>query len=128
MTINTTKDPRSDTKSDAVSEPAITSKTQPRIVVPSASDEPDLESRIRVRRAELTAKLGELKTDMRLEAAEARDKVKAKLSELTHVLKWGVVDGWASLGDNLKNKLETWLGDSRGLLPAQDAPARTEQS
>ena len=128
MTINTTRDPRPDTMSGLANEPPITSKTQPGLAVPPASSEPDLASRIKVRRAELIAKLGELKVDVRLEATEARDKLKAKLSELAHLLKWGVVDGWASLGDNVKHRLEDWLGDSKRQLPTQDGPAKTGQS
>ena len=123
MTIPT-KDPRSDTRSDPANDPP-SSKTQPGIAVPPASAEPDLESRIRVRRAELIARLGELKTDMRPEATEARDVLKAKLSELSHLLKWGsTADGWSSLGDNVKLRLERWLGDSSRQLPTHDAVAK----
>ena len=128
MTINTTKDPRPDAKSDLAIEPPITSKTQPGLGVSHASSEPDLESRIKARRAELVAQLRELRTDRRLEAGEAGDKLKARLSELSHLLKWGVVDGWASLGDKMKHRLEHWLAESRRQLPTQDGPARTGQS
>jgi len=94
--------------------PALTpimAKARP---VPPAPIEPwgqplDLEARIDARRAEMIAKLGEIKTDMRMEAVEARDKLKAKLSELAHLLKEGVVDGWANLGEAARLKLEHWL-------------------
>ena len=88
----------------------------------------EVESRIQVRRAELVAQLRELRADRRLEAGEAGDKLKARLSELSHLLKWGVVDGWASLGDKVKHRLEHWLAESRSQLPAQGGSARTGQS
>ena len=87
----------------------------------------DLESRIKVRRAELIGRLGELKTNARLEAVEAAGKLKARLSELAHIVKEGVVDGWASLGDTVKHKLEHWLAES-ALLPTNGAPVEKEQS
>jgi hypothetical protein len=87
-----------------------------------AGAEPALESRVLQRRAELIYKLGELKPDMRLEAIEARVKVKAALAELAHVLKWGIVDGWASLGDPVALKLEQWLVES-----ARQLASRREQ-
>jgi hypothetical protein len=125
MTINTTKDPRPDAKSDLAIEPPVTSAIQHGLGAPQPSSELDLESRIKLRRAELVALLRELKTDRRLEAG---DKLKARLSELAHLLKWGVVDGWASLGDKVKQRLEHWLEESRGQLPSQGGPARTGQS
>jgi len=69
----------------------------------------DLESRINMRRDEIIARLVELKSDTRIEVAEMRDKLKAKLSELAHIIKEGVVDGWASIGDVAKRKLDHWL-------------------
>jgi hypothetical protein len=135
MTINTTKP-------DLATEPPITSKTQPGLGVPRAASEPDLESRIKARRAELIAKLCALRTDTRLEVIQASDKLKAKLSEIAHILKESVVDGWASLGDNVKHKLEHWLAESNHQLstststststptptPTQDVPPKIEQS
>lgn len=128
MTINTTKDPRPDAKSDLASEPPITSEIQTGPGVPHASSEPDLESRIKARRAELVAQLRELKGDRRIEAGEAGDKLKARLSELSHLLKWGIVDGWASLGDKVKHRLEHWLAESKRQLPTQGGSAGTGQS
>jgi hypothetical protein len=128
MTINTTKDPRPDARSDLAIEPPVTSEIQHGLGAPHASSEPDLESRIKVRRAELVAQLRELRADRRLEASEAGDKLKARLSELSHLLKWGIVDGWASLGDKVKHRLEHWLAESRRQPPTQGGPARTGQS
>jgi hypothetical protein len=128
MTINTTMDPRPDATPDPAIEPSVASDIQHGLGAPPASTEPDLEARIRVRRAELVAQLRELKTDKRLGAGEAGDKLKARLSELSHLVKWGVVDGWASVGDKVKHRLENWLVESQGQLPAQGGPARAGQS
>ena len=86
----------------------------------SNSTEPDLESRITTRRNELIAKLFELNTETRVGTAEIRDKLKARLSELAHIIKEGVVDGWASLGDKATQKLDRWLAESAAHLPAQN--------
>ncbi|HEX7836615.1 MAG TPA: hypothetical protein VF469_04080 [Kofleriaceae bacterium] len=128
MTIDTTKGPQPDTRSEMAIEPPSTSTPQPGLEVPHASSEPDLQSRIKVRRVELVERLRELKTDKRREAAEASDKLKAKLSELAHILKWGVVDGWANLGDGMKHRLEHWLAESKPQLPTRDVPSKTVQS
>jgi hypothetical protein len=121
MTTNTTQG-RADAGSSAVIEHPIASQTAPEVAVPHAADEADLESRIKARRAELIDKIGGLRGDRRREATESRDKLKAKLSELTHMLKWGVVDGWASLGTPLTSKLEEWLAEA-----ASQLIAKTEQ-
>jgi hypothetical protein len=128
MTIRTMKGPRPDPGSDLATEPPIASKIQPAVVDSRASAEPDLESRIRLRRAELFVHLRELRADRRLEAAEARDKLKAKLSELAHLLTWGISDGWESLGDNVKRRLEHWLRESRHQLPIRACPDETGQA
>ena len=132
MLINTTKDHGPD-MADMAIEPPTTSKAQPGLGARAPSEpelEPDLESRIKVRRAELIAKLRELRADTRLEATQAGDKLKAKLSEIAHIIKAGVVDGWASLGDNAKHKLEHWLAESKRQLPTatQHIPPKTGQS
>lgn len=128
MKIRTTKEPRPDAESDPAIEPPITGKIQPVLVDSRASSESDLKSRVRLRRAELFVRLRELRADRRLEAAEARDKVKAKLSELTHLLRWGISDGWESLGDAVKRRLEHWLRESEHQLPIHDRPDKTGQA
>jgi hypothetical protein len=115
MTTNVTKDPGPDSGSDA----AIEAPTASEAEVPQRVSEPDLESRIKARRAQLLGKLGELQVDKRREAPESRDRLKARLSELSHILRWGVVDGWASVGDPVAHKLEQWLADSAGQLAAK---------
>jgi hypothetical protein len=111
-TFNTTDGQRIDIKSDAAVDRPITGTTQPGLGVAPAISEPDLESRVTARRAELRAKLVGLKADTRREAIEARDKLKMKLSELAHIIKWGVVDGWASLGGPVTHRLDQWLAES----------------
>jgi hypothetical protein len=128
MKIRRTKDPQPDAKPAPAIEPPITGRIQPAVVHPRASSQPDLESRIRLRRAELFVRLRELRSDRRLGAVEARDKVKAKLSELTHLLRWGIRDGWGSLGDALKRRLEHWLRESSHQLLLRDRPDKTGQA
>jgi hypothetical protein len=121
MTINTTKDPGPDARSDQAIEPSVLSEIQQGAGAPDASSEPDLESRIKVRRAELIAQLRELRADRRLGAGEAGDKLKARLAEVSHLLKWGIGDGWASLGDKVKHRLEQWLTESRRQLSSRQS-------
>ena len=81
---------------------ATTTIAEPRPVV-------DLEKRIKARRDEIIVKLRELKAQTGLEAAQARDRLKAKLSELGYIIKETVVDGWANIGDIGKRRLDRWL-------------------
>ena len=125
MTTSTTKDhpPAPHTKLDAAGiEPPIARKPEPELTVLTAASETDLESRIQQRRAELIATLAELKADPHLATTEVRDRMKAQLSELAHIIRVGVVDGWTNLGDTVKYKLEHWLADSERAL--RDLPAR----
>jgi hypothetical protein len=85
--------------------------------------QPDLKALIHARRAELIKVLVELKADTGMAAAEARDKLKARLSELAHVVKWGVVDDWASVGDPVTKKLQQWLVESARQVPPGRATA-----
>ncbi|HEU4726656.1 MAG TPA: hypothetical protein VFT22_02170 [Kofleriaceae bacterium] len=128
MTTTTTKDHPLATKTDAAIETPSAPKAQPEPAVARAGSEPDLESRIRLCRAELTKRLGELRAQTGLEVDRAGDKLKARLSELAHIIKEGVVDGWASLGDTVKHKLERWLSESERSLSTQDLPAKNGPS
>ena len=128
MKIRTTKDPLPGASPDRAIEPPIAGPIQPALVDSRARPEPELEARIRLRRAELFVRLRELRSDRRLEAGEARDRLKAKLSELTHLLRWGISDGWGSLGDNVKRRLEHWLRESRYQLPVRACPDGTGQA
>jgi hypothetical protein len=111
-------------KAEAAVEAPGARESPPELAAPHASSEPDLESRIRRRRAELIGKLRELRAGVGLEVVQTRDKVKAKLSELAHIVKEGVVDGWTSVGDAVKHKLEGWLSESERSLTAQDRPTK----
>ena len=92
MKTNTTDDTRAHTDADAA---------------PSAPL--DLEGRINARRAEIIARLVALKAETGIEAAAARSQLKASLSELGHIIKEGIVDGWANIGEIAKSKLDHWL-------------------
>jgi hypothetical protein len=70
----------------------------------------DLETRVENRKQELIAEIVEhKKNSSRPGAAEAIDRAKARLSELAHIVKEGVVDGWANVGPRAKLKLDDWL-------------------
>jgi hypothetical protein len=86
------------------------------------SKELDLESRIKDQRAALIEKIGGLRGDVRPEALESRSNLKARLSDLAHILKWGVADDWRSVSAPVMNKLEQWLAES-----ARQLVARTER-
>jgi hypothetical protein len=124
MTTSTTNDHFPEAKADAAIEPPSARISQSMLAVPRTSSESDLESRIKQRRAELTGKLGELRAEASLEVVQTADKLKAKLSELAHMIKEGVVDGWSTLGDRVKHDLERWLSESERerSLSMQDPP------
>lgn len=113
---------------EPATEPLGTRKTQPGFAVPEVASEPDLESRIKARRAQVIAELVELRASTRVEAAVAGDKRKAKLSQLSHIIKENVVDGWAGLGDAATKKLEGWLAESQAPVPAPSTPGKPGQS
>jgi hypothetical protein len=77
----------------------------------AAASEPavDLEARVAKRKDELVTKLTELQASAEITAVEARDKIKARLSQLAHFVKEGVVDGWANINDATRSKLDRWL-------------------
>jgi len=70
----------------------------------------DLETRVANRKRELISEIVEHKKNIsRVGAAEAIDRIKARLSELAHIVKEGVVDGWANVGPGAKLKLDEWM-------------------
>jgi hypothetical protein len=70
----------------------------------------DLESRVESRRLELISEIVEnKKNSSRANAAVAIDNAKARLSELSHIVKEGVVDGWANIGPIAKRRLDEWM-------------------
>jgi hypothetical protein len=118
------KDHRPGAKSDIPIVPTSATKTQPGLGVSPAPSEVGLEARINVRRAELIAKLIEIRGSAHLDSVDAGDKVKARLSELAHIMREDVVDGWSTLSDTVKQRLDRWLTESAQHLVAQ---ARNEQ-
>ena len=71
---------------------------------------PDLETRVASRKQELISEILEhKKNSSRACAAEAIDKIKARLSELAHIVKAGVVDGWANVPPSAKRELDQWI-------------------
>ncbi|HEX8107000.1 MAG TPA: hypothetical protein VF516_04690 [Kofleriaceae bacterium] len=128
MTTSTIRDPSRETQADAVIEPPGARNAQLEPAALRASSEPDLESRIRRRREELIGKLRELRSEASLEVVQARDRLQARLPELAHILKEGVVDGWASLGDAVKHKLERWLAESERSLSSHGVPTKNGES
>jgi prephenate dehydrogenase len=76
----------------------------------SSASPPDLETRVARRKQELISEIVEhKKNSSRTGAAEAIDKLKARLSELANIVKEGVVDGWANVGSSAKTKLDEWI-------------------
>jgi hypothetical protein len=70
----------------------------------------DLGTRVENRRRELISEIVEnKKNSSRAGAAPAIDRAKARLSELAHIVKEGVVDGWANVGPSAKLKLDEWM-------------------
>jgi hypothetical protein len=70
----------------------------------------DLEIRVAKRKQELISEIVEhKKNSSRAGSAEAIDQIKARLSELAHIVKEGVVDGWANVGPSATLKLDAWI-------------------
>jgi len=70
----------------------------------------DLQNRVETRKRELISEIVEhKKNSSRAGAGEAIDKLKARLSELAHIVKEGVVDGWGNVGATAKHKLDEWM-------------------
>jgi hypothetical protein len=119
------KDPPSETKSGALLELPSARTPPPQLATPRADSESELESRVMARRAQLIGRLGELRAEAGLEVVEASDRLKAKLSELAHIIAESVVDGWANLGDNAKHRLERWISESERALPTPEPTGKT---
>ena len=65
----------------------------------------ELKTRIEAKRHELIAKLKTSEADAQHEALDAKDKIKASLSEFEMNLK----DGWDKMSDQVHAKLSSWL-------------------
>jgi ACT domain-containing protein len=69
----------------------------------------DLKERVETRRKELIKQLGELKNSAMADAETTRDAIRKRLSEIGHIVKEGVVDGWDSVNDAAKTRINSWL-------------------
>ena len=83
--------------------------TRPASVSPSRSNKEDLETRVANRKRDLITEIIELKKSSRVDAAESIDRLKARLSDLACLMKEGVVDGWANVGERSRVKFDAWL-------------------
>ena len=80
--------------------------------MPNAPSTPptDLEVRVAKRKRELISEIVDhKKNSSRPGAAEAVDRLKDRLSELAHIVKECVVDGWANVGPSAQLKLDEWI-------------------
>jgi hypothetical protein len=126
--ISTTKDLPSEASSGAAIEPTTTRETAPGIAVPNTTSATDLESQVKLRRAELLGKLTETRADMRRAGAETRARLRTRLSELADIIKKDIVGGWANLDDRVTHKLLDWLAASHDPASTPDRPAKRGQS
>lgn len=69
----------------------------------------DLEARVADRRRELIEELIEFKKRSGLSAVEAGDAIKRRLSELDHLVKQSIVDGWQNISEAARARLESWI-------------------
>jgi prephenate dehydrogenase len=83
--------------------------TSPKSIRPSRANVEDLEIRVANRKQELITEIIEFKKSSRIDAAEAIERLKARLTELARLMKEGVVDGWANVGERSRTKLDAWI-------------------
>jgi hypothetical protein len=68
-----------------------------------------LETRVADRKRELIAEIVEHKKSLRVGAPEAIDRLKDRLFDLTHIIKMGVVNGWANVSESATLELDAWI-------------------
>ena len=77
---------------------------------PTATRQTELELRVESRKRELIAEIVEhKKNSSRPGAADAIERAKARLSDLAHIVKEGVADGWANVGPSARRRLDEWM-------------------
>jgi hypothetical protein len=77
---------------------------------PATSRPRDLKSRVDDRKRELISEIVEhKKNSSRACAAEAIDRATGRLSELAHIIKEDVTDGWANVGPSAQLRLDEWI-------------------
>lgn len=82
--------------------------TRPTSISPSRLNEEDLETRVANRKRELITEIIEFKKSSRVDAAESIERLKARLSDLAHLME-DVVDGWANVGERSRVRLDAWI-------------------
>ena len=70
---------------------------------------PDLETRVADRKRELITEIVEHKKSSHPGAPEAIARLASRLAELAQIMKDGVVDGWANVGEGARRKLDDWI-------------------
>lgn len=76
----------------------------------SATPRTDLETRVENRKRDLISEIVEhKKNSSRAGAADAIERVKAHLTELAHIVKENVTDGWGKVSASAKVKLDEWM-------------------
>ncbi len=68
-----------------------------------------LENRVADRKRELIAELIEHKKRSGLPSVEAVDAIKRRLTQLEHLVKQNVVDGWSHVSEGARAKFELWI-------------------
>lgn len=69
----------------------------------------ELELRVTGQKQTMMTRLAMLKSEGKPETVVERDAIKAKLSLIDHIVKEGVVDGWASISPATRTRIESWL-------------------
>lgn len=69
----------------------------------------DVEARVAHRKRQLIDELIEHKKSSRVGASYAIGQLKARLSDLAHIVKHDVVDGWTHMSPGAKRKVDEWI-------------------
>ncbi len=91
-----------------------TTTTKPELTVlnPEPADisrNQDLEARVSDRKRELVAELIEHKKRSGLASVEAVDAIKRRLTQLEHLVKQNISDGWMNISEAARAKFELWI-------------------
>ena len=73
------------------------------------SARPDVEARVADRKHQLIVELIEHKKSSRVGAPYAIGQLEARLSDLAHIVKHDVVDGWTHMSPGAKRRVEEWI-------------------
>jgi len=70
---------------------------------------PSVEARVEHRKRELIDELIEHKKSSRVGATYSIGRLQARLSDLAHIVKHDVVDGWTHMSPGAVRKVEEWI-------------------